>query len=151
MTLKTRSRASRITRSARGVVVDHTLDEVEAAAGGERLAGAPQISGDAHVGVAVDREPDVGQLSVDVGVTAFRPGAIERDAEHAVVWSIERQPGVIAIQIVVHAASWHSVQCRAHKFDLVHAPRGDRRELIMDLHDGTPFWPRRDGILVHHD
>ena len=65
MTLKTRSRASRITRSARRVVVDDRVDQLEAAAGRERLAGAPQQR-HARVGVAVDGEPHVGELAVHV-------------------------------------------------------------------------------------
>ena len=58
------------------------VDQLEAAAGGERLARALD-HGDAHVGVAVDREPDVGELAVHVGVDRVEPGPVEHDAQHA--------------------------------------------------------------------
>ena len=66
MRFTTRSRASRIVRSRRVDVVDHRVDQLEAPARREPLAGAAQ-QGHPRVGVAVDDPPHVGELAVGRG------------------------------------------------------------------------------------
>ena len=90
MTLWTRSRASRSDPRADGVVVGHLVDQLEAAAGGERLTGALH-NGHAYVRIAVDDEPHVGQLAVSVGADGVEPGPIERDAQDSVRRAVEAQ------------------------------------------------------------
>ena len=62
-----------MTRRRVGVVVMMLVDQLEAAAGRERLAGAAE-QGDVGVGVAVDRQPHVGELAVHVGADRVEPG-----------------------------------------------------------------------------
>ena len=71
-----------------GVVVDDAVDQLEAAAGRERLAGALQ-QGDADVGVAVDGQPHVGELAVHRRADGVEPGPVERDPQHAVGGPVE--------------------------------------------------------------
>ena len=83
---------------APGVVVDDAVDELEAAAGRERLAGALQHD-DARLGVAVDGEPHVGELAVHLGADGVEPGTVERDPQHLVGGTVEREVGEVGVAI----------------------------------------------------
>ena len=76
--------------AARRLVVDDRVDQLEAAAGGEALAGALDDR-DAHVGVAVDRRPDVGELAVGVGRHRVEARRVERDPQDVLGGAVERQ------------------------------------------------------------
>ena len=75
MTLTTRSRASRIVRRRAVVVGDHRVDQLEAAAGRERLARAPQQGDVASSGSRSTVSQTSASWRCAAGPTAFRPGA----------------------------------------------------------------------------
>ena len=59
----------------------------------ENALPAPREQRHAGVGVAVDGEPDVGQLAVDAGVDGVEARGVEHDLEHAVGRALEDQAG----------------------------------------------------------
>ena len=67
---------------ARRVVADHLLEQLERAAGGEAL---PRALDDRHpyVGIAVDGQPHVGELAVQVGTDRVEPGTVHHHAQDA--------------------------------------------------------------------
>ena len=75
MTLTTRSRASRIVRRRSLVVGDHRVDQLEAPAGREPLAGALQDRHRASAGRGRRRATRRRAGAWAAGPTAFRPGA----------------------------------------------------------------------------
>ena len=84
MTLKTRSRASRMTRVRTRVVVDHAVEQLEAAAGRERLARRPAAARRRTSGSRSTVSHTSASSRCTSWSTALRPGRVERDAQHAV-------------------------------------------------------------------
>ena len=70
----------------------------EAAASGERL---PRALEDDHIGlgVAVDRDPDVGELTVRVLVDRVEARTVQRDPQHSRGGTIEPQMAEIVIAV----------------------------------------------------
>src|SRR5262249_45655776 len=86
------------------VVAHHLVDQLEAPARGERLAGTGQER-DARVGVAVDRRPHVGELAVHVGTDGIESGRVEHDVQYAVAELLAPQGRVRGIEIGHRAGS----------------------------------------------
>ena len=64
-----------------GELTHGLVDQLEAAAGGERFALAADQD-DAHVGVATDHRPDVGEVAVHLRPDRIQPGSIENQVQH---------------------------------------------------------------------
>jgi hypothetical protein len=92
------------------VVVHDLVDQLERSAGREGPAGAAQQR-DTSLGIAIDREPDVGQLAVDVRSHRVEARPVHRDAQHAVGGPVERQArvGLVAVD---HGLSRHAAAGR---------------------------------------
>jgi hypothetical protein len=86
-----------------GVVVHQGVEQLEGATGAERLAGALD-QGDVRVRVAVDGEPDVGELPVDVEADAVEAGPVQGDPEHAVGRPVEGQAREVVLVRVRHGS-----------------------------------------------
>ena len=83
---------------AHGVVVDHLLDQLEAAAGGERLARALDER-DADRRVAVDRRQTSASSRCSVAADGVEPGGVERDPQHAIGGPVETQRGELGVAL----------------------------------------------------
>src|SRR5690606_155741 len=64
-------------------VVDDRVEHLEAAAGREPLAGTAQDR-HLHVRVAIDRAPDLGEITMSVEVDGVEAWRVERDPQHTV-------------------------------------------------------------------
>ena len=83
---------------AAGVIVEQPVDQLEAPARGERLAGAAQQC-DVGVRVAVDHSPDVGELAVHRRADGVEPRSVEGDPQHRVGGAVEGQVGELGIAV----------------------------------------------------
>jgi hypothetical protein len=84
---------------AAGVVVEDLVDQLEAAARREPLAGAAQ-QGHVRVGIAVDGLPHVGELAVGGEAHGVQPRRVERDAQDPGSGPVEGElvEGRVAVQ-----------------------------------------------------
>ena len=74
------------------------VDQVEAAARRERLPRAGEHR-DPDVGIAVDREPDVGELTVHRRIDRVEPGRVEHDPQDPRLGSLELQAGELLVEV----------------------------------------------------
>jgi hypothetical protein len=103
---------TRFSHDARSGLVapDSVADQVEGSARREGFPGAAQER-HAHVGITVDREPNVGQLTMDLRIHGVETRRVHRDPQHAVVGSVGREPGKGVVRITHEDAPiWSCVQ-----------------------------------------
>jgi len=91
---------ARLAQHARAerIVAKHRVDQLEAAAGGEGLAG-PAEDDDARVRVAVHGEPDVGEVAVHARADGVQPRRVEHDAQDARLGALEAQALEVGIAV----------------------------------------------------